>query len=68
MVPGVEQSHMHAAGGLELHGLAPELGLDARLLPEAPAGRLRVARRDRRVVSASSGLKGLEAARCADEA
>lgn len=50
VVPGVEQAHMHAAGGLELHGLAPELGLDARLLPEAPAGRLRVARRDRRVV------------------
>lgn len=44
MIPGGIQSDVDPARGLELHGLAPELGLDARLLPEAPARGLRMAR------------------------
>lgn len=44
------QMHVHLACGLKLHGLAPELSLDASLLPEYPAGRRSVTRRNRRMV------------------
>lgn len=37
MVSGFRQRQVHGTGRLELHGLSPELGADARLLPEDEA-------------------------------
>lgn len=44
---------------LELHGLAPELGLDADVLPELEVDRRGVTRADRRVVAhlSRTGIK-----------
>lgn len=55
LVPRVEvasarQQHVHLPHGLELHAFAPELGLDARLLPEREVAALGVAGAYGRVV------------------
>lgn len=66
LVPGVgvarsRQQQVDLAQGLELHALAPEFGLDARVLPECEVAALRVARAHRRMVR---HLDAKQIARC----
>lgn len=50
MVSGFGQREVHGTGRLKLHGLAPELSADARLLPEDEALGLGIASTHGRVV------------------
>lgn len=60
MVSSFGQREMHRTGRLELHGLAPELGPDARLLPEDETLGLGVAGAHGRVVGHLQDYNTLE--------